>query len=153
MKPAMDESGMVMIQLHKTSSRNANNPNNVFVVELVYIEIQVLFFFLIPPFAPFPSFSLPPLCPPSLSLCSSLMYSKRTNQWSSQDLSTLASRCWTFPSTTCSSPSGYPLYVFFSFFFLLFAFLFIVFHSFFLFLLILFSHTNRIMNMRTSLED
>jgi hypothetical protein len=54
-KPAMDEDGMVMIQLHKSSGKNADNPNNVFVVELVYIEVEVLspflflffFFFLI----------------------------------------------------------------------------------------------------------
>ena len=41
-KPAMDETGMVMIQLRKTSGKNADNPNNVFIVELVYIELQVL---------------------------------------------------------------------------------------------------------------
>ena len=60
-KPAMDEEGMVMIQLHKASGKNADNPNNVFVVDLVYIELEVqfsstLFFFL--PFVLFTFFSL-----------------------------------------------------------------------------------------------
>ena len=58
-KPAQDEAGQVMIQLHKSSGKNANNPNNVFIVELVYIEAQVyLFLFLFPASSQLPYFRL-----------------------------------------------------------------------------------------------
>lgn len=40
-KPASDEEGMVMIQLQKSGANKKNNANNVFIVELVYIEEEV----------------------------------------------------------------------------------------------------------------
>jgi hypothetical protein len=69
-KPAMDEEGMVMVQLRKSSGKKAGDANNVFIVELIYIELEVLF----------------------LSLLSFLILINRINQWKILELLKLNSR-------------------------------------------------------------